>query len=121
MKVLFGLDTIAKINLIYLQWNLDLTKELGKFVGYVEGSYLENLDLANFRGKIPETPRFSDSEQFLRISVINICSYTKLLSQYRAAHSYGTRSSRNKRRTKLFETAVQINFILVGLFRIHLS
>lgn len=51
MKVLFGLDTIAKINLIYLQWNLDLTKELGKFVGYVEGSYLENLDFKQIFGE----------------------------------------------------------------------
>ena len=51
----------------------------------------------------------------------NFCNkhlYTKVLSQLRAVHSYGTRNK--NRQTKLLQTTVHTNFILFGLFRIHL-
>ena len=76
-------------------------------VGYIE-VYIVNVILTF------NSPHF----EIKPISVINIILYTKVLSQFRAVHSYGTRNTRTGKQNYL--KLLYVNFILVGLFHIHL-
>ena len=58
-------------------------------------------------------PAFLDLHNFCNEHV-----YMKLLCQFRAVHSYGTRNTRTGKQTCL--KVLYTNFILVGLCNIHL-
>ena len=74
--------------------------------------YIENLDLINF-GENKQNVRYIEVQLMINfqppasISVMKICIRSYCLSK--------------NRQTKLLKTTVHINFILVGLFRIHLQ
>ena len=82
-----------------VHWSLDLNvsaKGLGKFV------HMENLDLTNFGKTFKQNVSYSEdivNDGFQRPAfpdLNNFCNkrlYTKLLSQFRAVHSYGTRDT----------------------------
>ena len=75
---------------------------LGKFVGDIEGSLYLKPRFNKFLWKKSEMFVIFQHPAFLDLN--NFCNkhvYTKLLSQFRAVHSYGTRNTRTGKQTCL--------------------